>query len=215
MSEKSTGLNVLLTFAELEFIFQDDPRWPLMRDQFNGVPPACHEIIDAGMTSLLVRDMATIGPDHIVTVRTEVKDLTSAITESPCPVGVALMLEAGAAPAVYCPTRHGKRALVSVELPGILLLQDLPNYVPPVDQAMQLVEKAASVPDVVVGVKAVNQAGCLFRRQGAAWQLGDLSRDPADLDSFFQPSTQAVVMDAARVYLTQHLGPVLSEDGQS
>jgi len=213
MSEKSTGLNVLLTFAELEFIFQDDPKWPLMRDQFNGVPPACHEIIDAGMTSLLVRDIATIGPDHIVTVRDEALALASAVTDSPCPVGVAMMLEAGAAPAVYCPTLDGRHVLVSVELPGILLFQDLPTYVPPVDQAMQLVEKAASVPDAVVGVKAVNQAGCLLRRQGEAWQLGDLNRDPTDLDSFFQPSTQEAVMAAARAYLTEHLAPVMTPGG--
>ena len=209
MSELSETSGVLLTFAELEFLLRDAPRWPLMRDQLNGTAPESVQVLDAGVASLLVRGLGKILPDGSAAGEGWVVSLASGLVDSPCPVGVSMMFEHAVAPAVYCPCQDGRRVLVSIEGPGYALFQPLEKNVSPVVQALGLVGQAADVAGSVVAVKAVGRAGVVFRRRGEVWELGDNARDPeVDLDAFFQSSTKDVVMGAVRSYLEANLSQV-------
>ena len=199
---------VMLGFGELEFLFAGHERWPLMREQLNGNVPDSVMVAEAGAASLLARQLATIGSEGKIQVTPEVRLLADCLVDSPCPIGVAMVKGDAVAPAVYCPTADGRRGLVSIEMPGVALFQRLSPDAGAVDQAMGLVNQAAEVNDAMVTVKAIGRAGCLFRRRGGQWQLGDVSRDPNDVEAFFQPSTKEAVMAAARAYLTENLASV-------
>jgi len=195
-----------LTFAELEFLLQDEPAWPRVRAALNGQAPQTPQVIEAGAASLLARNLARIGPGGKVLVSDEVSVLSHSLVAAPCLISVCMMLPDALAVALYCAEpANGIRVLVPIETPGIATFRRLPADEPTVQQAMTLVDKAAAVSGAIVMVKALGQAGVVFRRQGDAWQLADSAHDPHDLDRLFRASTQQACLNAARDYLARNL----------
>jgi len=202
----------MLTFAELEFLFQSEPAWPERRAALNGEPPDSQQVLAAGAMSLIVRGLANLSPDGDIVTGDAFLDLVKGLTRCRCPVGISMILGDNVAPGVYCvDVIRGTRTLVTIEAPGLALFRGRPPVRPVVDEAMGLVGEAAAVDGGTVVLKAIGALGLSFRHRGDVWELGDQSRDAEDLDTYFQPSDESAVMAAARRYLTEHLAYAISE----
>jgi len=197
---------VPLTFAELEFLLENEPTWPTVRAALNGKPPQTPQVIEAGAASLLARNLAQIGPGGKILVSDEVSLLAHSLVAAPRLISVSMVLPDALAVALYCvEPAKGIRVLVPIETPGVATFRRLPADEPAVQQAMTLVDKASAVPEATIIVKALGQVGVVFRRQGDAWQMADSAHDPRDFNGLFRTSTQQACLNAARDYLAHNL----------
>jgi len=198
--------SLTLTFAELEFLLGEEPSWPQVRAALNGEAPDSRQVPAAGAMSLIVRGLAAVEPDGHIVSDQAVHDLATSLTRSPHPVGISVLQGDMVAIAVYCPQPDaGRRTQVVIGLPGLVQFRPLPSETAVVDQALEVVAKAAAVDGGMVIVKVLGVEGFLFRHSGDTWELGNPSRDPSDVDSYFEPSTRQAAFAAARDYLARHL----------
>ncbi|MDR0960804.1 MAG: hypothetical protein LBM23_10785 [Propionibacteriaceae bacterium] len=199
-------VRVNLTFAELEFLFGQNPRWPAVREALNGEIPDSPQVVAAGAASLLARGLARFTRDEQTIIDGTVATLANRLVEAEAPLGITMISEGGMAPAVYCVGADGGRTLVSIEAPGVAGFQPLPEDLSPVDQAMTLFDRAISVEGAVTSVKVAGQLPVLIRKRDGGWELGDSDRDPADLDSFFRATTEGEARRIVREYIIRNLG---------
>jgi len=163
----------LLTFAELEALVGTEPHWPTVRAAMNTRAPADEQVAQAGMSSLLVRNLARLAEDGRTQVMNVVGDLVKPLGAATDVIGVTLAEQDGSvAPFLLC-AGGGSRTLVRVAGPGVLALSPLVDDTQIPEQVALLAGALLDDHEGAVLVKPQNKQATTIRRLGQQWEVAD------------------------------------------
>lgn len=194
--------NSVYTFAELDFILQDDPNWVVTRRQLGLTYESSEGIRTAGAASLLARDLASVDGDDIA-IPPEVSVPAQALARG----GIQLVLAMADADQTamsmlqFVPS-EGPRVLFSPKAPGVFDLRLLSTELTKVELLVRLVVDVTP-PGTTMGI-AYGEAIVQVVRTDSGWATRtDESEQPQACDE------KGLHDQIAAVF-----GPVLDGEGQ-
>ena len=193
----------LLTFAELEAMLADEPRWPAVRAAMSTEPPADDMVAAAGRASLFVRDMAELDDYGATRVTEPAQGLARRLGTAATVIGLTLAQpDNRLVPLLLCADKTcANRVLARVAGPGVVALSEPGDDDGLPVQVSQLVEGLLAQSDGSVWVKPQGRPALTLTRTGQRWQWcaqsddGEFHATTLDqarglLQSFIAASTQ-------------------------
>ena len=193
--------HTVFTFAELDFILQDDQRWPGVREALGMTYESSEGIRTAGGASLLARGMATVqGADIVMPIEVSMPPQLLAAG------GVRVVLVMADAEQVslsmlQVAPSDGPRVLFSPEGPGVFDVRVLTDEMEAIELLAQLVIEALS-PGSNVGIAYGDTVLQVARTEdGWATRMQETA-DPTPCD-----------LATVRAQIAEVFGPILSGQG--
>ena len=202
MSENTQVRGFRLTFAELEVLNGDSPKWPRARKVIGFDVPLYQGIIQGcGLASLLAREYAVVKGDDIM-VSDSLTEIAGRLLDSTHWVGVTVGNPDGIVSTMYGVNDNSSgRVYIAGVAPGVIEVLPFVDVPTPVEQLEQIIATDLKAGDLTLAIKPEAGAPMLIRRLSGQWLLGDAANPEAP----YVASSQAEVMAKAHDLLVANL----------